>query len=182
MAGRAEPGWKVSVEANQAEVAEVVADTHGEWTVVLDQPLAAGDHELTLTATSPDGAKAVPSMQKVAAAVPVGARKKATVLMPSPIGAARPGSLQSQGASPGPSDTLPRTAAVEADSVAPKPLAEQDKPDVYTILPGDTLWDIAKRYLGAGSRYPAIYQKNRGVIRDPNLIHPDERVKVPQEP
>jgi len=51
--------------------------------------------------------------------------------------------------------------------------------DVYTIRHGDTLWAIAKRYLGSGLRYTTIFQDNREVINDPDLILPKQQVKVP---
>jgi nucleoid-associated protein YgaU len=49
------------------------------------------------------------------------------------------------------------------------------------IQRGDTLWAIAKRYLGSGLRYPSIFQGNRTVINNPNLIHPKQEVKVPPQ-
>ena len=41
----------------------------------------------------------------------------------------------------------------------------------YTVKRGDTLWGIAARYLGNGSRWPQIYNANKAVIgSNPNLI------------
>ena len=51
---------------------------------------------------------------------------------------------------------------------APKPV---DNTVTYTVKPGDTLWGIAARYLGNGSRWPEIYNANKAVIgSNPNLI------------
>lgn len=198
VAGRAQPGWQVSIESGSTKVAEATADSHGEWTVVFEEPLSAGDHNLTLRAVSPDGTGALASTQSVAAVIPepavrtaarpetpgVEARQSAGATpQEAALGAAiagrqvAPSSAAASRAAP-----LPQTAAIEEESrVPPDPLAEQRKPDVYTILPGDTLWDIAQRYLGAGWRYPSIHRGNSDIIRNPNLIHPEQRVKLPEE-
>ena len=69
IAGKAAPGWKVSVQSGGAKVAEAKADLQGEWSVVLDKPLPEGDHALSLKITSPDGTKAVSSQETVRVAV-----------------------------------------------------------------------------------------------------------------
>lgn len=61
VAGRAAPGWQVSVQSGDTEVATATADTYGEWTAVLDEPLADGDHTLSLKITSPEGTRALSS-------------------------------------------------------------------------------------------------------------------------
>jgi nucleoid-associated protein YgaU len=39
---------------------------------------------------------------------------------------------------------------------------EQTKPlNTYTVVKGDTLWGIAKKYYGDGSKYPQIKEKNK---------------------
>ncbi len=41
---------------------------------------------------------------------------------------------------------------------------------------------IRSRALAAsGLRYPTIFQDNRETINDPNLIHPQQQVKVPPD-
>ena len=50
------------------------------------------------------------------------------------------------------------------------------------VAPGDTLWDIAARRLGAGASWPAIYALNRDVIGpDPGVITPGQRLVLPSE-
>jgi len=50
----------------------------------------------------------------------------------------------------------------------------------YRVKPGDTLWDIAGRYYGDPTRWPDIYNANRGIIgSDPNLIYPGQNLTVP---
>jgi nucleoid-associated protein YgaU len=65
VAGRAAPGWQVSVLSGEAEVAAATVDEEGEWTAVLDKPLPEGDHMLSLKITSPDGTRALSSQERV---------------------------------------------------------------------------------------------------------------------
>jgi Bacterial Ig domain len=69
VAGRAEPGWTVTLESSGNKIAETKADEEGAWSVVLDKPLASGDHTLALRATSPDGTQALTAEQPVQVAV-----------------------------------------------------------------------------------------------------------------
>ncbi|MEW8680623.1 MAG: peptidoglycan-binding protein LysM [Candidatus Thiodiazotropha endolucinida] len=66
---------------------------------------------------------------------------------------------------------------VTADAVtAPQ---QQTKVEYYTIESGDTLSAIAKRFLGNASDYPKIFEANREVIKDPNLIYPGQKIRIP---
>lgn len=49
----------------------------------------------------------------------------------------------------------------------------------YEIKKGDTLWKIAKEHLGDGNRYPEIFEANREVIKDPDLIYPGQMIRIP---
>jgi hypothetical protein len=57
-------------------------------------------------------------------------------------------------------------------SAAPPELVP-DPPSRYTVQSGDTLWDIASRFLRSPWRWPEIWQVNPAV-RDPNLIYPGD--------
>jgi nucleoid-associated protein YgaU len=331
IAGRASPGWQVSVQSGETKVAAATADDQGEWSAVLEKPLAAGDHALSLTITSPDGTRALTSQERVrvevgtatkpAAATDTAASSApsqvktpsspaptaqssapaATPSAPSQAGTASPkveqsatpatqapsvdvaesralpaGVEESKPASAQPKlvfktvdyndkdaargrvaitgqsdpgatikvysgeellgtvradrdgrwsvvaektltigkhnfraeriDTATgapsERASVAIERLVPKPpeiAAKETKEtvtaaapqatsggtfktkDVYTVRRGDTLWAIAKRYFGSGLRYPTIFQDNRETINDPNLIHPQQQVKVPPD-
>ncbi|MDF3073998.1 MAG: uncharacterized protein K0S54_1665 [Alphaproteobacteria bacterium] len=53
-------------------------------------------------------------------------------------------------------------------------------PQAITILPGNNLWRIAQRIYGEGVRYTVIYQANRGLIKDPDLIYPGQVFVLPK--
>lgn len=314
IAGRAAPGWSVSVQSGGVKVAEAKADLQGEWSVVLEKPLPSGDHALSLKIVSPDGTRAVSSQETVKVAVGTATPSEATASVGSPSGGLQAGggaavtqsvppaagiehslaSAETSATPPAALDTtralarseqplvsdipappkpkivfktvdyvdsgtgtvtltgtsepgaklsvfyddqllaetqagadgswsvqatktlpfgqhrfrversgappeLKGTAYVNLERVEPKPEprapvvaskeTDQDQaqeaergtsnPLVYVIRKGDTLWAIAKRYLGSGLRYPTIFEGNREVIHDPDLIHPKQEVKVP---
>ncbi len=56
---------------------------------------------------------------------------------------------------------------------------EEVPPVFYTIEKGDTLWAIASKHLGKGSRYPEIFEANREVIKDPDKIYPGQQIRIP---
>ena len=49
----------------------------------------------------------------------------------------------------------------------------------YTIASGDTLSKIAKQHLGDAMAYPKIFEANREVIKDADLIYPGQKIRIP---
>ncbi len=55
-------------------------------------------------------------------------------------------------------------------------------PKTYTVKDGDSLWALAERFLGKGSRYMEIYELNKAVIgSDPRRIRPGMVLKLPEK-
>ena len=52
--------------------------------------------------------------------------------------------------------------------------------EYYTIESGDTLWGIAAKFLGNGSKYPEIFEANREVIEDPDKIFVGQKIRIPK--
>ena len=49
----------------------------------------------------------------------------------------------------------------------------------HTVSGNDTLWHIAKRYLGNGNKWPQIYNLNRDKIKNPNKIYSGQVLRLP---
>lgn len=61
--------------------------------------------------------------------------------------------------------------------IAPKPVEETE---FYTVKKGDSLSKIAKAYYGNAMKYPVIFEANREVIKDPDLIYPGQVLRIPK--
>ena len=66
MAGRAEPGWTVTVEGNGKVLGSTVVDPNGEWIIQPTDPIAKGEHSLQLKSQSPKGEQTLFSSQRLA--------------------------------------------------------------------------------------------------------------------
>jgi len=71
-------------------------------------------------------------------------------------------------------------ASAEAQS-QPEAMDETQGPKVYTVRRGDTLWAIAEEHFGGGWRYTMIFKDNRGKIRNPHWIYPDQQFQIRPE-
>jgi len=69
----------------------------------------------------------------------------------------------------------PPTAIIQPER--PAETAPQTK--IYTIVKGDTLWAIAKKYYNNGNDYNKIFEANRDKISNPNRIYPGQVITIP---
>lgn len=49
----------------------------------------------------------------------------------------------------------------------------------YTVKSGDCLWKIAKQYYGNGALYTKIYEANRNILTNGNLIYAGQVLTIP---
>lgn len=79
-------------------------------------------------------------------------------------------------------DLVVRVQPGQAPKPKPPPRPSPPPPKTYTVKKGDTLWDIAVKFLKNGARWPEIYNipANKKVIGpNPNLIYPGQVLQIP---
>lgn len=83
---------------------------------------------------------------------------------------------------PPPVPSQPAAATVQA---SPRSAESAPNNTSHTVKSGDCLWNIAKKYLGDGSRYKEIYELNKETIQKhnggPNMIWPGDTLKLPDK-
>ena len=67
---------------------------------------------------------------------------------------------------------------VRADEIESPP--QTVEVEYYEIKKGDTLWKIAAEFYGNGSKYTKIFEDNKEVIKDPDLIYPGQKIRIPK--
>ena len=81
------------------------------------------------------------------------------------------GNVQSGGSSTAPPATAP--------APAPSTPAAAPAPRTYTVASGDSLSKIAKKFYGDANKWQRIFEANRDIIKNPDLIKPGQVLKIP---
>lgn len=87
-------------------------------------------------------------------------------------------------------DFATKTITITKPTPESKPvIKEEKKRDVssaptaktHTVVQGDCLWNLAKKYYGNGAQYMKIYDANQNVFkgRSPNVIYEGEVLRIP---
>ncbi len=67
----------------------------------------------------------------------------------------------------------------KAADLAAKPAAEA-KPRTYTVEAGDSLSVIAKKVYGDAGRWKDIFEANKDMIKDPNVVRVGQELVIPE--
>ena len=74
-----------------------------------------------------------------------------------------------------------RRVVIEAALPTQRPLPRPtDRPLVHVIAPGESLADLAQRYLGDGERYMQIYEANRDALSSPDVVKVGQQILIPR--
>jgi len=74
---------------------------------------------------------------------------------------------------------------IKVDKPAPEPLVEAETDEespterYHMVAAGDTLGHIAQKYYGQAGKYMKIFEANRKILDDPNLIKVGQKLKIP---
>jgi nucleoid-associated protein YgaU len=109
-------------------------------------------------------------------------REKAVLIIGNVEGVARVDDRLVVGATPVASAALPSAVpAGGSQSLARGSAAESSgwTSRTYTVEKGDTLSGIAKKMYGSPNKYPAIFEANRPMLKDPDRIYPGQVLRIP---
>jgi len=65
-----------------------------------------------------------------------------------------------------------------SSSTAPSD-SSKESGQTYVVKPGDSLSKIAQHVYGNMNDWRKIYDANRDIIKDPDLIHPGQTLRLP---
>ena len=67
-----------------------------------------------------------------------------------------------------------------APKPAPQPAGDAPRgPRTYTVVAGDSLSKIAKKFYGDANKWRRIHEANKDLIKNPDLIQPGWKLKIP---
>jgi nucleoid-associated protein YgaU len=75
----------------------------------------------------------------------------------------------------GGSSTAPSTGIPGPETSSPSTTTGR----TYVVVSGDSLSKIAKREYGDAQKWTKIYEANRNLIKDPDLIYPGQELRIP---
>lgn len=78
-------------------------------------------------------------------------------------------------------DKIPNPDVIEVGQklVLPADGSPQAESRMYEVKSGDSLSKIAKEMYGQASRWEEIFEANKDQIKDPSMIHPGQKLRIP---
>jgi nucleoid-associated protein YgaU len=82
---------------------------------------------------------------------------------------------EKQAGSEAPTPSAAPAGGMKSTAAAAQPSASAS----YTVVSGDTLSKIARRYYGDATQWPRIFEANRDVLNNPDRIYPGQVLRIP---
>ena len=73
----------------------------------------------------------------------------------------------------------PDFSNVRSGSSSTAPAPPQPAVKTYTVVAGDSLSKIAKKFYGDANQWKKIFEANKDQIKNPDLIRPGQTFKIP---
>jgi nucleoid-associated protein YgaU len=78
-------------------------------------------------------------------------------------------------------DAIKKQAGWETEIAADIRTEKSDIYGVYEVKAGDSLSKIAKAAYDDAGKYMQIFQANTNILKDPNVIHPGQKLVIPNK-
>lgn len=59
-------------------------------------------------------------------------------------------------------------------------ITPEPQESIYEVQSGDSLSKIAKAHYGDPMKYMEIFNANKDILKDPNMIHPGQKLRIPK--
>jgi len=76
---------------------------------------------------------------------------------------------------------MPRADVNTIPNVMPPSVEPEPEFEFYEIKSGDSLSKIAGRYYGDVTKWPVLFEANKGIIENADLIYPGQQIRVPKK-
>ena len=77
-------------------------------------------------------------------------------------------------------DGIKKHAGWESEVAASLKVEKTDIFGIWEVKPGDSLSKIAKSVYDNAGQYMRIFEANKDILKDPNLIHPGQKLTIPK--
>ena len=189
LGGTGDPGARIQLYLDEEPLGELSIGSDGAWTFEAEKKLGIGEHKFRADRLN-EGTGVVIGQAAIGLIRMAPPKEQQTAAAAPPVSSApaAPGSeagpTPAPSAAQAPSERAPQMAAAEE----PKPAAtsgkqahwKRQRPRIYSVRRGDTLWEIAESYYGGGWHYRAIVRDNRRKIHNPHWIYPKQKFHIPK--
>jgi len=144
--------------------ADYIKQNYSAWQPPVIEPRGVRGSEMAPAAPAP---AAPAALDAAAPAVPQGAGEQS--FYDSGAASAAPAPVAASPAAP-----------VPADPAAPVAAAAAGEPEIYTVVKGDTLGAIARKYYGRASAWKKIQDANSALLKGKTNIRPGMKLTIPK--